>query len=101
MEQVAATIVAERAEEDPWLATFAEHLIGKSETSTRDCLGAIGILPANQTRAHGDAGQRGDPALGWAISGRFNSGPNRNLTRYVRPQICATCATCATFSTEA
>ena len=24
-------------------------------------------------------------ALGWAISGRFNSGPNRNLTRYVRP----------------
>ncbi len=50
MEQVAATIVAERAEEDPWLAPFAEHLIDKSETSTRDCLVAISILPANQTR---------------------------------------------------
>ena len=86
MEQVAATIVAERAEEDPWLAPFAEHLIGQSETSTRDCLEAISILPANQTRAQAMRASEVILALGWAIDGRFNSGPNRNLTRYVRAQ---------------
>ena len=85
MEQVAATIVAERAEEDPWLAPFAEHLIGKSETSTRDCLVAISVLPANQTRAPAMRASEVILALGWAIGGRFNSGPNRNLTRFVRP----------------
>ena len=101
MEQVAATIVAERTEEDPWLAPFAEHLIGKSETSTRDCLEAVGILPANQTRGAGDAGQRGDPCA--------RMGHRRPLQQRSQPQphevrpgtICATCATCATFSTEA
>ena len=85
MEQVAATIVAEHTEDDPWLATIAEYLIGKYEASTRDCLGAVGILTANQTRAHETRASEVILALGWVISGRLNSGPNGNLTRDVRP----------------
>jgi len=85
MEKVAATVVAERTEEDPWSAAFATHLIGLSETSTRDCLNALDMPPGNQTRAAAMRASEVLLALGWTPAGRFNGGVNRKLTRYVRP----------------
>ncbi|MFO1520459.1 MAG: virulence-associated E family protein [Kiritimatiellia bacterium] len=83
MGQIAAQETAQRTEEDPWVATIADYLAGRAETSTRECLSAVGVLISDQNKAM--AMRVGDIllSLGWRRQGRFDGGPNRKLTRYV------------------
>ena len=85
MEAIAAVETSARSEEDTWAAIFAEHLIGERETSTKECLDAAGVIACAADEGPRDASRRRADRARVDHQRRFNTGPNRNLTRYVRP----------------
>ncbi len=84
-EAEAASVVALRAVDDPWLADVLNTVADMSEVSTRDVLQRIGIGierrgKAEEMRVSGILTRNG-----WVRSGRFTVGENRNATRFVSP----------------
>ncbi|WP_050524906.1 VapE domain-containing protein [Pseudorhodobacter wandonensis] len=85
-ESAAAAVVATRAADDPWSADVLRVVDGLSEVSTRDVFQLLDI--AIDRRGKADA-MRITGILtraGWAREGKFTSGPNRDLSRYVAPK---------------
>ena len=85
-ESAAAAVVATRAADDPWGGDVLRVVDGLSEVSTRDIFQLLDI--GLERRGKADA-MRITGILtraGWIREGKFTSGANRDLSRYVAPQ---------------
>ena len=75
--------VAERRADDPWRADIAAAVSGRSEVTTKQVLGAMGVLPSDMTISLSKRVAQELVALGWQRSGKITSGNQKGAARYV------------------
>lgn len=84
-EKEAAQTVASRASDDPWTADVLQALTGKTECSTRDILEKLNIPLERRGKPEAMRVAAILTRAGWQRRGKFTSGRNRDLARYVAP----------------
>ena len=85
-EGAAAAVIATRAADDPWAADVLRVVDCLGEVSTRDVFQQIGIGIERQTKPDAMRITGILTRAGWTREGKFTSGANRDLARYVAPQ---------------
>lgn len=86
-ETEAAAVVAVRAADDPWSADVLSLAEGLSEVSSRDIFQLMDIPRERQNRADAMRIVGILTRAGWTRSGKFTAGPNRDLSRYLPPEV--------------
>ncbi|MDO9637610.1 MAG: VapE family protein [Pseudotabrizicola sp.] len=84
-EGTAAAVVATRAADDPWAADVLRVVDGLSEVSTRDVFQLLEIPLDRRNKADAMRITGIITRAGWARSGKFTSGPSRDLSRFLPP----------------
>ena len=84
-ETEAAALTSQRQADDPWESVVLEAVIGKTHTSTREVLGTVGVDTVNQTKHDAQRVAGILNRAGWVREGKYTSGLDRGLARYVRP----------------
>ncbi|MBY6163101.1 virulence-associated E family protein [Mameliella alba] len=77
---------AERRPEDPWRADIAKAVEKKSEVTTKEVLGKMGVMPSEMTPQLSKRVAQELTALGWARDGRITSGDFKGAARFVRSE---------------
>jgi hypothetical protein len=85
-EGAAAAVVATRAADDPWAADVLRVVEGLSEVSTRDVFQLLEIGLDRRGKADAMRITGILTRAGWLREGKFKSGLNRDLSRYVAQQ---------------
>jgi len=85
-EAKAAETVADRQVEDPWSGRVLAHVTGLAEVSTGQLFTLLDIALERRSRA--EAMRIGGilTRAGWKRDGKFKSGPDKDLTRYIPPK---------------
>jgi predicted P-loop ATPase len=84
-ETEAAAITSQRQPDDPWESVVLGAVIGKTHTSTREVLGAVGVDTVHRTKHDAQRVAGILNRAGWVREGKYTSGLDRGLARYVRP----------------
>ena len=84
-EGAAAAVVATRAADDPWAADVLRVVEGLGDVSTRDVFQLLDIGLDRRGKADAMRITGILTRAGWTREGKFKSGPNRDLSRYVAP----------------
>ena len=84
-EDEAALIVAARASDDPWTADVLSAVAARAECSTRDVLQLLAIPIERRGKAEAMRVAAILTRAGWQRLGKFTSGENRGLARYLAP----------------
>jgi len=84
-EAAAAELIMERAADDPWEASTLTFVANRLEVSSRDILDNLGIERQQQNKAQAMRVTGIITRAGWLRDGKFSSGQNRGLSRYVNP----------------
>ena len=84
-ETEAAAFTSQRQPDDPWESVVLGAVIGKTHTSTREVLGAVGVDTVHRTKHDAQRVAGILNRAGWVREGKYTSGLDRGLARYVRP----------------
>ena len=84
-EAAAAELIMERAADDPWEASTLTFVANRLEVSSRDILDNLGIERQQQNKAQAMRVTGIITRAGWLRDGKFSSGQNRGMSRYVNP----------------
>lgn len=85
-EGAAAAVVASRAADDPWAADVLRVVEGLGDVSSRDVFHLLDIGLDRRGKADAMRITGILTRAGWTREGKFKSGPNRDLARYVAPR---------------
>lgn len=85
-ESAAAAVVSTRAADDPWTADVLRVVDGLSEVSSRDVFQLLDVPLDRRTKADAMRITGILTRAGWILFGKFTSGTNRNLSRYIAPR---------------
>lgn len=74
---------ADRRPDDPWRASIADALEGKTEVTTKQVLAFMGFLPREMGMSESLRVKRELVALGWVRDGKITRGEGKGQARYV------------------